>query len=139
MRTWTCDTCGDVTTVPVPGVNVVESGEALYCAKCARIQFIAGSPVVEVPSRGRMHLQHQTREIQLEAPGATAAEKPSAQVAPRVSRPEPRCGWCAATAQDLGLPALTPIIDGNLRAHRCPMHLEDALIGGNVIPGTNNV
>lgn len=123
MRTWTCETCGDVTNAPVDGVNVVEHEGHFYCAKCARIEFVAGSPVVHLPSPGRMHVRHATAEVRM----------------PKPPSEEPRCGWCASSARDLGLVALTPIIDGNQKAHRCPAHLDDALIGGNVIPGTNNV
>lgn len=52
--TWTCDTCGMTTTVPVEGVNVVEREGIYYCAHCVNAYYDKGELVVEFPSDGMM-------------------------------------------------------------------------------------
>ena len=49
-----CDTC-DKTIIPVEGVNCTRVGSYLYCANCALIRLINGTPEIAIfPCPGRL-------------------------------------------------------------------------------------
>jgi len=49
-----CETCSEEVQNPVEGVNVHTERGYQWHTRCARIRFVDGSPVLDVPSPGRM-------------------------------------------------------------------------------------